>query len=289
VETPFPPFEPEEANRAGGTRLRDIPLKAIFPNLITLLAICSGLTAIRFAVESRLELAVGAIVLAAFLDGIDGRVARFLKSTTRFGAQMDSLADFVNFGVAPALLLYFTLLDQVHSFGWIAALIFAICACLRLARFNVMLEMPDRPKWQRNFFIGVPAPAGALVSLAPVYAMLLGSTEPGDAFAVFSVFYVVVIALLMVSSLPTFSGKELGRRVPRNLVLPLLIIVVAGVAALLSYPWQMLLVCVLVYLGFLPLGYRSWRAHRAAETALAGDGQQPSGGKTDGASPEQAS
>lgn len=289
METPFPPFEPEEASRAGGTRLRDIPLKAIFPNLITLLAICSGLTAIRFAVESRLELAVGAIVLAAFLDGIDGRVARFLKSTTRFGAQMDSLADFVNFGVAPALLLYFTLLDQVHSFGWIAALIFAICACLRLARFNVMLEMPDRPKWQRNFFIGVPAPAGALVSLAPVYAMLLGSTEPGDAFAVFSVFYVIVIALLMVSSLPTFSGKELGRRVPRNLVLPLLIIVVAGVAALLSYPWQMLLVCVLVYLGSLPLGYRSWRAHRAAETAQAGDGQQLSDGKTDGASPEQAS
>lgn len=269
METPFPPFVPEDANRTGGPRLRDIPLKAIFPNVITLLAICSGLTAIRFAVESRLELAVGAIVLAAFLDGIDGRVARFLKSTTRFGAQMDSLADFVNFGVAPAMLLYFTLLDQVHSFGWIAALIFAICACLRLARFNVMLEMPDRPKWQRNFFTGVPAPAGALTSLAPVYAMLLGEAEPGQAFAVFSAFYVVVIGLLMVSSLPTFSGKEMGRRVPRSLVLPLLILVVAGVAALLSYPWQMLLVCVLVYLGSLPLGYRSWQAHRAAEMTAA--------------------
>lgn len=254
---PFPPFDPEGTQAASG-RLRDIPLKAIFPNLITLLAIASGLTSIRFAAEQRLELAVGAIVLAAFLDGLDGRVARFLKSTSRFGAQMDSLADFVNFGVAPALLLYFALLDEVRSLGWIAALIFAICACLRLARFNVMLDDPNRPKWQKNFFIGVPAPAGALSGLAPLYALLLG-VDSGDGFASLSALYVVGVGLLMISSLPTFSGKEMGKRVPRSLVLPLLILVVVFVAALLTYPWAMLLGCCAAYLASLPLGYRAWR------------------------------
>lgn len=262
METPFPPFQPDAEKPASG-RLRDIPLKAIFPNLLTLLAIASGLTSIRFAAEGRLELAIAAIVVAAFLDGIDGRVARFLKSTTRFGAQMDSLADFVNFGVAPALLLYFSLLDSLRSLGWIAALLFAVCACLRLARFNVMLDDPNRPKWQRDFFTGVPAPAGALIGLAPMYAMLLGAGN-SEWFAAVSAVYIVGVGLLMVSSLPTFSGKEMGKRVPRRLVLPMLILVVAIVAALLAYPWEMLLACTVLYLASLPLGYRAWR-RKAAE------------------------
>jgi len=256
MEPPFPPFDPE--GNAYGKRLRDIPLKSIFPNLLTLLAICSGLTAIRFSIEGRLELAVGAIILAAFLDGIDGRVARFLKSTSRFGAEMDSLADFVNFGVAPAMLLYFTLLDGIRAVGWIVALLFAICACLRLARFNVMLEMPGTPKWQRNFFVGVPAPAGALAGLAPIYAMLLG-LEADRAFVIASAFYALAVAFLMVSNVPTFSGKELTQSIPRAFVLPILVLVVAAIALLLTYPWEMLIAFNVLYILSLPLSVREWR------------------------------
>ncbi len=168
MEAPFPPFDPEGQDDDPPTRLRDVPFRVLAPNLITLIAICAGLTSIRLAIEGRFELAIAAIIFAAFLDALDGRVARLLKSSTRFGAEMDSLADFVNFGVAPAIVLYTWGLNELRSLGWIAALIFAICGCLRLARFNVMLDEPNRPKWKNNFFVGMPAPAGAMVALLPV-------------------------------------------------------------------------------------------------------------------------
>src|SRR6195952_6158730 len=158
----FPPFAPD-ANERRPRRLKPVPFRMIAPNMITLMALCLGLTAIRLAFEGKFEPAVIAIVAAAFLDGIDGRVARMLKGTSRFGAELDSLADFVNFGVAPALILYFWGLHDLKSAGWIAALTFAICAALRLARFNVMIEDPNRPAWAGNYFVGVPAPAGALM------------------------------------------------------------------------------------------------------------------------------
>lgn len=264
--TPFPEFDPDGAEEKRGRRLRDISLRGIFPSMITLLAIGAGLTAIRFGVENRIGLAIGAIILAAFLDAIDGRVARFLKSTSRFGAELDSLADFVNFGVAPALLIYFTLLDGLKSFGWIAALIFAVCVCLRLARFNVMLENGNRPKWHNNFFVGIPAPAGALTVLAPVYALLLGL---GDSVTLdfAAAFYTVAIGLLMVSRLPTWSGKDFGKRIPRAQVAPVLILVVGFVAVLLSYPWQTMLTGVALYLAAIPFAWRDWRRHEAADAA----------------------
>lgn len=159
METPFPPFEPNgRVDASRGPKLSQIPLRIVVPNVITVLAICAGLTGIRLAFENRFELAVSMVLLAAFLDGIDGRIARMIKGSSKFGAQMDSLADIVNFGVAPALVLYAFMLDQARSFGWIAALLYAIACCLRLARFNVMLEDPNRPAWQSNYFIGVPAP-----------------------------------------------------------------------------------------------------------------------------------
>src|SRR5580765_3999342 len=158
VFTPFEPDRPGEKRR----RFRPIPVRTLVPNLITLLALCAGLTAIRFAVEGKLDIALGAIVFAAVLDGIDGRIARLLKGTSRFGAELDSLADFVNFGVAPGLILYFWDLKVLNSAGWIAAMVFAICAGLRLARFNVMIDDPNRPVWAGNFFTGMPAPAGAI-------------------------------------------------------------------------------------------------------------------------------
>src|SRR5829696_3984041 len=170
---PFSPYEPEPIEHKR-RRFRRIPIRMLVPNLITLLALCAGLTAIRLAMEARLEFALAAIVFAAFLDGVDGRVARLIKGQSRFGAELDSLADFVNFGVAPALILYFSTLYELRNFGWIAALVFAICGGLRLARFNVMAEDPNRPAWAGNFFVGVPAPAGAIIVLLPIYVYFLG-------------------------------------------------------------------------------------------------------------------
>src|SRR3954464_7327991 len=167
------PYEsdPQTAKRR---RFRPIPVRMLVPNLITLLALCAGLTAIRLAFEQKLEWAVAAIVFAALLDGIDGRVARMLKGTSKFGAELDSLADFVNFGVAPALILYFWGLHELGNAGWIAAMVLAICAGLRLARFNVMVDDPNRPAWAGNFFVGMPAPAGAITALLPLYLYFLG-------------------------------------------------------------------------------------------------------------------
>src|SRR5262249_48224391 len=170
---PLSPFHPERM-QARRRRFRQIPVRTLVPNMITLLALCAGLTAIRLAFEQKLEWAVAAIVFAAALDGIDGRVARMLKGTSRFGAELDSLADFVNFGVAPALILYVWGLHELKSAGWIAAMVLAICAGLRLARFNVMIDDPNKPIWARNFFTGIPAPAGAITVLLPIYVTFLG-------------------------------------------------------------------------------------------------------------------
>ncbi len=267
MEPPFPPFDPDEIEESDDPqhkRLRDIPFRMLAPNLITLMAIVSGLTSIRLAVEDRFELAIIAILFAAILDGLDGRVARLLKSSTRFGAEMDSLADFVNFGVAPAVVLYIWALDELRSAGWIAALIFAICGCLRLARFNVMLDNPNRPKWQNNFFTGVPAPAGAIIGLLPIYLGFLG-LEVSKVSAIFIAVYIIFIGLLMVSNLPTFSGKNIGRRVSRNLVLPVMITIVLAVALLFSFPWVTLSFVSIAYLAALPFGYRAWNKQIAAD------------------------
>src|SRR5437764_13981012 len=169
VFTPFQPEHPPAKRR----RFRPIPVRTLVPNLITPLALCAGLTAIRLAFEGRYEWAVAAVVFAALLDGVDGRVARLLKGTSRFGAELDSLADFVNFGVAPALILYVWGLHELKSAGWIAAMVLAISAGLRLARFNVMIDDPNRPAWAANFFVGVPAPAGAITALLPLYLQFL--------------------------------------------------------------------------------------------------------------------
>lgn len=260
----FPPFDPGEAEPRRPSRFRPVPFRMVLPSLVTLLALCAGLTGIRMAIEDRLDMALAAIVLAALLDAVDGRVARYLKSTSRFGAELDSLADFVNFGVAPAMVLYTWLLFEARSLGWIAALVFAICAALRLARFNVALDNPATPDWQRNFFTGVPAPAGALTVLLPTYLELLGMPRfAGEAQIV--LVYVLFVALLMVSRLPTFSGKKLGQRIPRDLVLPLFVLVVLFVALLVSFPWQVLTVTTIGYLLCLPLGWRAWRRHMETE------------------------
>src|SRR5580698_471672 len=248
-------------------RFRRIPVRTLVPNVITLLALCAGLTAIRMAFENRYVLALAAIVFAAFLDGIDGRLARFLKGTSRFGAELDSLADFVNFGVAPALILYFWGLHDLKSAGWIAAMVFAICAALRLARFNVMVDDPDKPAWASNFFVGVPAPAGAITVLLPIYVALLGLPR-SQWLSWLTLVYTLAIASLMVSRLPVFSGKRVGTRVPPQMVGPAVVVAVLFIALLIAYPWIILTAGTLAYLGALPFGYLSHRRYelRSRET-----------------------
>jgi CDP-diacylglycerol--serine O-phosphatidyltransferase len=241
-------------------RFRRIPVRTLVPNIITLLALCAGLTAIRMAFENRYVLALAAIVFAAFLDGIDGRLARFLKGTSRFGAELDSLADFVNFGVAPALILYFWGLHALKSAGWIAAMVFAICAALRLARFNVMVDDPDKPAWTSNFFVGMPAPAGAITVLLPIYVALLGLPR-SEVLNWLTLVYTLAIAWLMVSRLPVFSGKRVGTRVPPEMVGPAVVVAVLFIALLIAYPWIILTAGTLAYLGALPFGYLSYRRY----------------------------
>lgn len=251
-------------------QFRRIPVRTLAPNLVTLLALCAGLTGIRMAFENRYGLALAAIVFAAVLDGIDGRLARLLKGTSRFGAELDSLSDFVNFGVAPGLILYFWGLHDLKSAGWIAAMAFAICAGLRLARFNVMSVDPDRPAWAANFFVGVPAPAGAIIVLLPIYAAFLGL--PRSPFLTWvTLAYTLAIAALMVSRLPVFSGKRIGTRVPPEMVGPVIILLVLFVALLIAYPWIILTIGTLCYLASLPFGWVSYRSYeeRAREGAEA--------------------
>src|SRR6266404_2579026 len=264
---PFSPFDPgrREDKRP---RFRLIPVRTLLPNLITLLALCAGLTAIRLAVEDKLEWAVAAIVFAALLDGIDGRIARMLKGASRFGAELDSLADFVNFGVAPALMLYFWGLHQLGNLGWIAAMVFAISTGLRLARFNVMADDPNKPAWAANFFVGVPAPVGAITVLLPIYVYFLGM--PRVVFvAPVALVYTLTIAFLMVSRLPVFSGKRVGKRVAPEMVLPVFVAVVLFFALLISYPWVVLTIGTVCFLASLPLGYLSYRKHERKDAAAA--------------------
>src|ERR1700724_9959 len=190
--------------------IRALRLRIILHILVALLALCVGLTAIRFAIEGQFETAVAAVIVAAILDGLDGRIARALRGTSRFGAELDSLADFVAFGVAPALILYFWGLHEMKSFGWFAALVFAIAAALRLARFNVMIDDPNRPAWHAHFFTGLPAPARAIVGLLPVYLNLSILAVPNThSVAPFEIAYVLLIALLMASPIQHFSGKSI--------------------------------------------------------------------------------
>jgi CDP-diacylglycerol--serine O-phosphatidyltransferase len=240
-----------------------VPMRMILPSLVTLIALCAGLTAIRFTLEARFEPAMLAIVVAAVLDGLDGRLARALKSTTRFGAELDSLADFIDFGVAPAMLLYWTILRLHPGLGWVAAMIFAIAAALRLARFNVMID-EDKPAWAGNFFAGMPAPAGALVGMLPLYIHLLGwpITKP---LATFAVAYVLVVALLMVSRIPHFSGKQVGR-VPRDALPFVLFGVLALLMLLATYTTATLTALSVFYLALIPFSVMRYRAFERAET-----------------------
>lgn len=265
----FPPFEPErvESRRA---RFKPIPFRLIAPNVITLLALCLGLTAMRLVVEGKLDTATICILVAAALDGVDGRLARMLKGTSRFGAELDSLSDFVNFGVATGYVLWIFVLHDLKSFGWIIVLTLACAMALRLARFNVMIDDPDRPEWQKNFFVGMPAPAGAITAMLPLYLHFIG--VPVQEYGALPVgAYILFIAFLTISRIPCYAGKTLGTRVPRDKVLPIFVAVVVVAGLLFAYPFEMLALVVIAYLALIPLSvarYRKLEREHAAAPAV---------------------
>ncbi|MET3893055.1 CDP-diacylglycerol--serine O-phosphatidyltransferase [Bosea sp. OAE506] len=267
----FPPFEPErvESKRA---RFKPIPFRLIAPNVITLLALCLGLTAMRLVVEGKLETATICILIAAALDGVDGRLARMLKGTSRFGAELDSLSDFVNFGVATGYVLWIFVLHDLKSFGWIIVLTLACAMALRLARFNVMIDDPNRPEWQKNFFVGMPAPAGAITAMLPLYLHFIG-VPVQDYGAVPVGLYILFIAFLTISRIPCYAGKTLGTRIPRDKVLPIFVAVVVVAGLLFAYPFEMLALVVIAYLALIPLSaarYRQLdREHMASSASAA--------------------
>lgn len=235
-------------------------INRLIPNILTLLALCAGMTAIRFALQDRFEPSVMAIMVAALLDGIDGRIARFLKATTILGAQLDSLSDFVGFGIAPALLVYMWSLSQLQSFGWAVVVIFAICSALRLARFNAQLGI-EPPAFAYNFFIGVPTPAAAVLAILP---MMLSFQFSDTIFRSPYVNVVVMagVAALMVSRVATYSFKRF--RVHRDWVLPTLLVVGALAAFVTTEPWATLAMIALLYLGSIPASHLAYRKLRRA-------------------------
>ena len=261
----FQPYAPDPAEPKK-RRFRPVPFRLVAPNLVTLLALCLGLTAIRLAYEGRLEPAVIAILVAAVLDGVDGRLARLLKGTSRFGAELDSLADFLNFGVAPALVLHSFILHEVRAAGWVVALIFAIAAALRLARFNAALDDPNQPEWKKDYFVGMPAPAGAGTVLLPIYLHFLG--VPVTSAAPVALVYVLAVALMMVSTVPTFSGKTWGKRIPRDWVLPLFVGIVATFGLVVSFPFEAMALISVVYVWTVPVSIHRYRQTRREQIAL---------------------
>ena len=240
---------------------------------MTLLGLCAGLTSMRYALEGHFGAAAVAVVVAGCIDGLDGRLARLLKATSRFGAEFDSLADFCCFGVAPAFILYLWSLQAAGGFGFAPCLVFAVCMALRLARFNASLDAPEptRHAYSYNFFTGVPAPAGAGLALFPLFLGLEGGAlgvEWVQRLAhhpIFCAAVLIVTALLLVSTLPVWSFKNF--KVPREYVLPLLLGVGTFAAVLVADPWAALAAAGLIYAGMLPLSVRSFRRLRAAAEA----------------------
>jgi CDP-diacylglycerol--serine O-phosphatidyltransferase len=248
-----------------------VPVRMLVPNFFTLLGLCAGLTSIRMSIEGRWEWALAAVVFAAFLDGIDGRVARLLKASSRFGAELDSLADFVNFGVAPAILLFTWSVPpgmvEGKSFAWICLMSFALASALRLARFNVAAD-EEKPKWQGNYFTGMPTPAAAIVVLLPVYLAHLDLFQPGGSGLAKTVaVYALVIGFLMVSTIPTYSGKLLHERIGREYVLPIFVLVMGLVSLLVTYPYGTLTGFSIAYIASIPVSWIRFRRHMNATPA----------------------
>jgi CDP-diacylglycerol--serine O-phosphatidyltransferase len=253
--------------KASKKRLKELPFSRLLPNITTLMSLCTGLSAVRFAMVDRYEMAVVAILIAAILDAMDGRLARMLGVESHFGAELDSLSDFVSFGVAPAMVLYVGSLHAWNGFGWALVLFFVICSALRLARFNTaLLHKVDEPSWKKRFFIGVPAPLGALLALLP----LMFSFAMEETYKMLPYLYgvsLLVAGVLMVSRLPTYSSK--GWHISQPMVLPFMLGVGVSITALINAFWFTLFALGVGYLGSLFFSYRSYQ-----QRLVAGSGEE---------------
>ena len=246
-------------------RIRGLTINRLLPNILTTLALCAGLTAIRYAIQGRWEQAVTAILVAAVLDGLDGRVARLLRGSSKFGAELDSLADIVSFGVSPAIILYLWMMQGAGSFGWLAVMAYAVCAALRLARFNTALDDADSlPPFAYNYFTGVPVPAGAILILMPL--MISFEFAPGFwAAPVLVGVWTVFVALLLVSRIPTFSMKVV--RIPQEYIVPVLVGIGLVATLLVTATWPTLVALGLIYVGSILFSIRRY-AHLKRQAAL---------------------
>lgn len=236
-------------------RLTSLSINKMIPNILTVLALGAGLTAIRFGLQERWQAAVVAIVIAGILDGLDGRIARILGGTSKFGAELDSLSDVISFGVAPAFVLYLWTMNRGGDPAWVLVLLFPVCCSLRLARFNTRLGEPD-PPWAYNYFTGIPAPAGAGLVLLPMMLFFIS----GAAFLrhpVVNGAVLLIVSGLLVSRMPTYSFKSV--RVPYKYVLPLLLFVGLIAALITSSPWFTLSALILAYIGTFPFSLKSYR------------------------------
>ena len=235
--------------RARRRRLTHTSVNRMVPNVLTLLALCAGMTAIRYAINGDFPYATFAIIAAGVFDGLDGRLARLLKATSPFGAELDSLSDFISFGVAPAAVLYLWTMSQLHSIGWAIVLFYSVCCALRLARFNAQLAA-EPPPWRANFFSGAPAPAGAGLLMWPMFI----SFEWGDWIVrspYFNAIWISSVSLMMVSTIPTVSIKRI--RIPPQFVVPTLLGIGVTTAFFTTAPWPTLTLVGIIYLISIPL------------------------------------
>jgi CDP-diacylglycerol--serine O-phosphatidyltransferase len=245
---------------------RPQPISRIFPNMVTICGLCCGLSSVRFAMAANWEMAVSFIVAAALIDGMDGRIARMLGATSLFGAQLDSLSDFVCFGVAPALVVYMWQLHEIKGIGWALVLFFAVCCALRLARFNTALQDDKIQPWQKNFFVGVPSPAGGLLCLVPIIVSMQseGEFQPPVALTMLNT---LLVAVLMASRVPTFAGKNL--RIDHDMIPRVMIGAALAIVVFINAPWLAISCAGIFYLASIPvsvLRYRRLKSESNAES-----------------------
>ena len=240
-----------EQNKKNFKIVSNTKTRVILPNILTLVGVCIGLSSIKFALDARYELAIIAVVFAAMIDGLDGRIARLIKGTSKVGKELDSLTDVISFGVAPAFIMYFWSLNNLGKFGWLLCLIYVVCVALRLARFNV--NSNEEPSWRDNFFEGIPSPAGGILVLMPLIYSLSGFEFIKINFEILVPIFFVTISFLLISKLPTYSLKKIV--VPRSTTIFLLFTIVLYFGLLLIYPFKAMIISGMLYLCFIPISF----------------------------------
>ena len=266
--------------RPARQRFKGLSINRMIPNMLTLFALCAGMTSIPFAVQGRWEAAVAAICIAAVFDWLDGYIARLLKGSSRFGAELDSLSDFLCFGAAPGIVVYLWSLHTLGAVGWLPALLYAMCAALRLARFNVAIDEPTLPPWAFNFFSGVPSPGGAGLAVLPlIFSFIAGDT--GFRHPLLTAAILIVVAGLMVSRVPTYSLKKF--KIRNVWVLPTMLLIGLFAAGIVVMPWPTLALIGIAYLVSLPFGVVSYRRLERMAADIQGTGGPDAGAQGPGA------